>query len=71
LEIEKIIKWLIHNKGKTLGAVLGLIFSLFIIEYGFFKTFFVSICIIAGYYIGKHSDKSLNWKNIFSGRSDE
>lgn len=48
--------WQNHN-GKIVGAVIGLFIGIFIITFGFFRTFFVLLCMVAGYIIGKRIDE--------------
>ncbi|CUH94297.1 hypothetical protein P22_0363 [Propionispora sp. 2/2-37] len=48
--------WQNHN-GKITGAVIGLFIGIFIITFGFFRTFFVLLCMVAGYIIGKRIDE--------------
>ncbi|MBE3584692.1 MULTISPECIES: DUF2273 domain-containing protein [Desulfofundulus] len=54
------------HKGKITGIILGLAFGWFAITYGLLKAVFVSACVVAGYYIGKHLDERVNFKEIFS-----
>lgn len=44
------------NRGKIIGALLGIIFAVIILLFGFFKALFVILCAIIGYYIGKIAD---------------
>lgn len=43
-----------------IGAIIGLVISIFILTIGFFKTLFIVICISLGYYIGKKKDDGEN-----------
>ncbi|MBX5476622.1 MAG: DUF2273 domain-containing protein [Clostridia bacterium] len=45
-----------HHRGKSLGALFGLLFSLMTIILGLWWTLFVWACVIAGYLVGKHLD---------------
>jgi uncharacterized membrane protein len=70
---EKILLFVLEeHRGKTIGILLGLLASILFITYGFWRTVFVIICILAGYFIGKEIDqkKSLDqWmKEIFKER---
>ncbi|MHB8157933.1 MAG: DUF2273 domain-containing protein [Desulfocucumaceae bacterium] len=40
-------------------------------NYGFLKAVFVSLCIGAGYYIGRQVDRRADLKEIFLGRFRE
>ncbi len=59
-----IIDLFTFHKGKTIGAILGLAFGLFTIVFGFWKAFFISICILVGFYIGKRVDENEEFKNL-------
>ncbi|MGR6836402.1 DUF2273 domain-containing protein [Syntrophomonas erecta] len=70
---EKLL-WLIlnENRGKAIGILLGLIASILVISYGFWKTLFIMFCIGVGYFIGKQLDEKKsfdNWlKEMFKDR---
>lgn len=59
------------NKGRITGIALGLVFGWFAITHGIFKAVFVSLCIVAGYYIGRQIDRQVDWKDYFFGRFKE
>ena len=46
-----------NNPGKISGVILGFVFSLSILIYGFFKTIFVLFFVGAGLFIGNKIDK--------------
>ncbi|SEO28338.1 MULTISPECIES: DUF2273 domain-containing protein [Propionispora] len=46
-----------NHSGKISGAAIGLLIGIFIITFGFFRTIFVLLCMIAGYVIGKRIDE--------------
>ncbi|MBP2653005.1 MAG: hypothetical protein H6Q73_574 [Firmicutes bacterium] len=48
--------WQQHS-GKIIGGFLGFALGILIICFGFFRTIFVLICVIAGYVIGKRIDE--------------
>lgn len=56
MNLDFIIETIIEHKGKAIGISLGLVFGLLTVLIGFWKTFFVTICIILGYIIGKKFD---------------
>lgn len=68
MNTEQIIEIIQKNRGKAAGIILGLIFGWFAITYGILKAIFVSLCILAGYYIGKQIDRRADLKEIFLGR---
>ncbi len=47
---------LVKHRGKTIGIALGLIASILFVSFGFWKTFFIAICIGLGYLLGKSID---------------
>lgn len=67
MDLRLIIEIIERNRGKVTGVALGLAFGWFAITYGIFKAIFVSICIAAGYFIGKKLDEQVNFKDILSG----
>lgn len=52
-----------NHKWQILCAVIGLLFALFVISYGFWKAIFICVCIAGGLYIGKKLDSKLNIKD--------
>lgn len=46
-----------NHRGKSLGVVLGLVISLSILLFGFFKTIFVLLCVGVGLFIGNKIDR--------------
>ncbi|MCX7903959.1 MAG: DUF2273 domain-containing protein [Caloramator sp.] len=61
---EYIIDLFRNHTGKFVGSLLGLLFSIFVLVIGFFKTVFIVICIFFGYYIGKKIDNNENLLNV-------
>lgn len=61
--LQEIIR---KHLGKAAGIMLGLIYGLLAIKYGFFKALFVVICAALGYYIGKRLDEKVDLREIFS-----
>lgn len=47
-----------NNRAKCICTFIGLLFSVFVLIIGFFKTVFIVLCIIAGYYTGKKIDNN-------------
>jgi uncharacterized membrane protein len=60
------------HRGKAIGILLGLLVALLWIIIGFWKMFFIAICILIGYFVGKRSDDggSLGdfWRRMFGKR---
>lgn len=55
--------WKLHS-GKIVGTLVGLLFGVFIILFGFFYTIFVMVCMVSGYVIGKRIDEKENIMDI-------
>ncbi|MFZ5644061.1 MAG: DUF2273 domain-containing protein [Bacillota bacterium] len=71
MDTDQIIEIINKNRGKLAGIIIGLIFGWFAITYGFLKAVFVSLCIGAGYYIGRQVDRRADLTEIFLGRFKE
>lgn len=58
-----------RHRGKITGAVLGLLLGILIVSFGVLKALFISICIIAGYILGRNLDDQGGvqdfWKRLF------
>lgn len=46
-----------NHSGKISGIVIGMLFGIFILMFGFFHTMFVMLCMISGYIVGKRIDE--------------
>lgn len=53
-----------EHRGKIIGGILGLFIGIIIILFGFFKTLFVILCAIIGYYIGKSTDSKNGLRDL-------
>ncbi|HAP93483.1 MAG TPA: hypothetical protein DCM26_02515 [Desulfotomaculum sp.] len=62
-----VMEFLVRNRGKVAGVVLGLAFGWLVIKYGIIKTFFVALCAGIGYYVGKRLDERVDFKELISG----
>lgn len=61
-----VLDYLAKHRGKIAGIILGLLFGWLIILYGFLKTFFVALCVVIGYYIGKRADEKYDFKDLLA-----
>jgi uncharacterized membrane protein len=57
------LEWIIAHRGKILGALAGLLFSLSVIFWGFLKTLFIIIFVCLGYLVGKQLDDRVDIKD--------
>ena len=48
--------WAQHS-GKIIGLTAGFVIGVLILLFGFFRTLFVLLCMIAGYIVGKRIDE--------------
>ncbi len=55
-----------NHRGKVIGVLLGLVFGLMVISFGFFKALFVTLCILIGFWIGRRLDNKLGFKESIS-----
>ncbi|MGE5507111.1 MAG: DUF2273 domain-containing protein [Chitinophagales bacterium] len=51
-----VLSWLVRNKGRAIGSVLGLAIGLLIIIVGFWRGLFLAGCVWLGWYIGSRRD---------------
>lgn len=65
MEWDKLVSELLkYHRGKILGVFLGLVFGLLTACFGFWRAFFIAVCIIIGYEIGKKLDEHKSFKNL-------
>ncbi|HED24349.1 MAG TPA: DUF2273 domain-containing protein, partial [Firmicutes bacterium] len=68
--------WILLSRhwGKILGALLGLIFALLVINYGFWISLFIFLCIAVGLLIGWRLDLKEDvgrfFRRLFSAREE-
>lgn len=55
------------HKWAIILAVLGLLFALFVIGYGFFRALFIFLCVAAGIFIGVQLDRRTDVKRKIEG----
>jgi len=60
-KMEQVLDYIRRNKGKAVGIVIGLLFGILVLIIGFFRTIFLSLCILTGYYFGNKFDKRENF----------
>ncbi|WP_028309486.1 DUF2273 domain-containing protein [Desulfitibacter alkalitolerans] len=59
-----VVDVLTFHRGKLIGATIGLVFGLFTILFGFWKAFFLGICIFVGYFLGRRIDENKDFKAL-------
>lgn len=52
-------------KGRILGALVGLVLSLLIINYGILRTVFIATVIVLGYYLGLRWEETGGFEGLF------
>lgn len=61
-----------RHRGKLLGILGGLVIGLLIIVFGFWKTIFIVLCILIGYFLGRRFDNEGGfsdwWERFFRTR---
>ncbi|MFU0801222.1 MAG: DUF2273 domain-containing protein [Xylanivirga thermophila] len=58
---DDILYFLKENKGKVFGILIGLIFGILILSIGFWRSFFLILCVLIGYWIGYSRDNGENF----------
>jgi len=58
-----LLEWIWDNRGKIIGALIGLGISLSIILWGILKTLLIIIFVFTGYYGGKQLDDQVDIKD--------
>ena len=54
---EKLFVIFKQNSGKIIGSLIGLILAIFILIIGLFKTLFIVLLTVGGYFIGSKVEK--------------
>lgn len=62
--LNTILEYIKSNVGKTIGTLTGFLVAIFILTLGFFKTFFICICTLLGYILGKKIDNGENIRDL-------
>ena len=63
-DLRNILSLLSDYKGRVLGAIIGLVASLLIINFGVVLATFIMFCIGIGYYIGLRYDNREDFRDI-------
>ncbi len=61
---ENILIELLKHRGKIIGLLIGLAFACSVINYGFWRTFFIMLCLYLGFIIGKRIDDNESLKSV-------
>ena len=61
-----LLAWLVKNKGRVIGAALGLAIGLLIIIVGFWRGVFLTGCVWLGWYIGSRRDAHESLSDLIS-----
>lgn len=52
LDEHSVLKFIKENPGKILGGLCGLLVAIVIVIFGFWRGFFILLCVSAGVYLG-------------------
>lgn len=55
-----------QHRGKILGVAAGVGFSCCILAFGFWRSLFVVLCAVLGYFIGKRIDEKGGWRDFYN-----
>jgi hypothetical protein len=65
---EQIIRFLQdewqNNRGRSLGLLLGALFAIFVLLFGFWRTIFCIVCALVGMYIGRWAERRGTWAEM-------
>ncbi|MGI6587795.1 MAG: DUF2273 domain-containing protein [Peptococcia bacterium] len=61
---ENILIELLKHRGKIIGLLIGLVFACLVINHGFWRTFFIILCLYIGFIIGKRIDDNESLKSV-------
>lgn len=65
-EMRKLGVLLLRNRGKLLGAFLGLLAGWLTIRLGVWRAIFIAMCLAAGYYLGSRVDAREDLGKLFT-----
>lgn len=65
MSAAKLLELMEGHWGKFLGVILGLVFGLFTVKFGFLQALFIAGMIAVGYYIGRQLDESTDWREFW------
>jgi len=64
MDLTELFSNLIENhRNKVIGVIIGLLFGLSVIKYGFWQSVFILICVLVGLFIGKKLDDKVDIKS--------
>ncbi len=55
-----------NHRGKMIGVLLGFLFGIFVVSFGFWKAVFISLCIALGFWVGRKVDNKYDFKEKIS-----
>lgn len=65
MNLSKIVEELMtYHRGKTIGILIGLLFSVLVITVGLLETIFIAVCIYLGFIIGKRLDDNESFNDL-------
>jgi len=60
-----------NHKGKIIGVLAGIVFGICVINFGFWRSLFLFVCVAVGLLIGSLLDGDYNIKKMFSKNEDQ
>lgn len=64
MDYEAMSKFLRDHKGKIIGICLGLLFGILVLTVGFWRSFFLAVCVGIGYLAGSFHDKDDKFRSF-------
>lgn len=63
--IDSVLKYIVENRGRFIGGLVGLILALLVLSLGLVKTLVILVCTSAGYFLGFRWDSGADFRKIF------
>ncbi|MCK4259728.1 MAG: DUF2273 domain-containing protein [Halanaerobiales bacterium] len=62
--LTRLLELFEHHRGKIIGLITGFLVSILLLTVGLLKTFFIVVCSVVGYSLGKKIDNHEDFREI-------